>query len=462
MKARSSCRWLLAGLLLSLAQAASGVELLHVRLWRAPDHTRIVFDLSLPMEGKAPRPQQLTGPERIYLDIPNATLNADFKADMKAIDLSNTPIETIRYGLHAGNVVRVTLVMTAMAKPNTFVLASDRQKSDRLVLDLYDVQQPPSVKKSVEDAAKCDVLVVIDAGHGGEDPGAIGPDGLREKDVVLAIARNLHRRFKPGTGFKALLVRRGDYYVNLEKRRDAVRAEREGGSSGEHAGGARDIDCARAHMFVSIHADAFKNAQARGASVYVISKKGAASSNYAKLLANRENAADLLGGVNPQNRSQKLNKVLGDMLSTGALDTSLNLGGRVLKEIGGFARLHRQRVERAGFMVLKALEVPSILVETGFISNAREARQLRSSRYQKKMAAAIYTGIHSWFVENPPENTLLAWQRRAGVREYVIRRGDTLSEIAQRFNVTVAALRRRNALSGNTILSGQKLIIPAS
>ena len=212
---------------------------------------------------------------------------------------------------------------------------------------------------------------------------------------------------------------------------------------------------------VSIHADAFESPKAKGTSVYALSQRGA-SSTFARFLAQRENAADLVGGVSLNDKDDLLAQVLYDMSMSHTLDASLGLGGRVLKEMDYISKLHRKQVEQAAFAVLKSPDIPSILVETGFISNPEEASLLRTRAYQNKMARAIHTGVKSWFLEHPPADTLIAWQKQAGSREYVISRGDTLSEIAQRFNVTVSSLREHNALSSNTIKIGQKLIIPTS
>lgn len=436
-------RWLrLLGLcvLVSTPPLAMGLEVRDVRLWRAPDHTRIVFDLSGPVSHKLIR---LENPHRIVIDIPDSSL----KVRLADVPLDNSPIKRIRSGIRGGDDLRIVFDLHSAVQPRSFVLKANDQRGDRLVLDLYDVgvkttAAAPSVKKSVASSARRDIVIAIDAGHGGEDPGASGPGGLREKNVVLAIARDVYNLFKRQRGFKPELVRSGDYYVGLKKRRDIAHQ-------------------LQADLFVSIHADAFKSPKAKGTSVYALSQRGA-SSTFAKFLAKRENSADLVGGVSLSDKDELLAQVLYDMSMSHTLDASLGMGGRVLLEMGDISKLHRQQVEQASFAVLKSPDIPSILVETGFISNPQEASQLRTRAYQQKMARAIYTGVKSWFVENPPSDTLLAWQKRAGSREYVIARGDTLSEIAARFNVTLSSLRIHNALSSNSIRIGQKLIIPAS
>lgn len=438
-RGRASRSWLALLLLLPLAPMANGLEVRDVRLWRAPDHTRIVFDLTAPAKHKL---IALEKPDRIVVDLADTSL----AASLKDVSIAATPIKRIRSGVRQGDDLRIVFDMNVSVKPRSFVLKANEQRGHRLVLDLYDTNSntaaKPSVKKSVAGSAKRDIVIAIDAGHGGEDPGASGPGGLREKDVVLGIARQVHSMFKQESGFRPELLRTGDYYVGLRKRRDLAHL-------------------VQADLLVSIHADAFKSPKAKGTSVYALSQRGA-SSTFARFLAQRENSADLVGGVSLNDKDDLLAQVLYDMSMSHTLDASVGLGGRVLGQMDHISRLHRQQVELASFAVLKSPDIPSILVETGFISNPDEARLLRTRDYQRKMARAIYVGVKSWFIENPPADTMLAWQKQATPKEYVISSGDTLSEIAQKFNVTVASLRARNSLSSNAIRVGQKLIIPAS
>jgi len=430
--------WLGVLVMSGLAPAATALQLQDVRLWRAPDHTRIVFDLSAPAQHKL---IQLEGPDRLVVDIADTHLDTSF-GDLK---LDKTPVKRIRHGVRDGSDLRIVLDLSTAVKPRSFVLKATEQSGDRLVLDLYDLQQQvakPSVKKSVSTSARRDIVIAIDAGHGGEDPGASGPGRVREKDVVLAIAREIDAKFKTEQGFKPVLVRSGDYYVGLKKRRDLARQS-------------------QADMLVSIHADAFKSPKAKGSSVYTLSQRGA-TSTFARFLAKRENAADLVGGVSLNDKDDQLAQVLYDMSMSYTLDASHGVGGRVLSEMDLISKLHRDRVEQASFAVLKSPDIPSVLVETGFISNPEEARLLKTRDYQRKMARAVYNGVKSWFIEHPPADTLLAWQKQGKKREYVIARGDTLSGIAVRFNVSVASLRSFNSLPGSMIKVGQKLKIPAS
>ncbi len=430
--------WPLALCLLALWAGTSQAAQVHdVRLWRAPDHTRIVFDLTGPAQHSL---MVLKNPDRIVLDIKQAALDAGY-SDLK---LDNTPVAGIRSGVREKTDLRVVFDLKTPVDPRSFALKANQQAGDRLVVDLYDREaaSKPRPAKTVNESSRRDIVIAIDAGHGGEDPGALGPGRVREKDVVLAISRELHALFKSDEGFRPELIRTGDYYVSLKGRRDLARKK-------------------QADLFVSIHADAFNRKEANGASVYALSQRGA-TSTAARYLAQRENAADLVGGVSLDDKEDVLAEVLYDLSMTNTLDTSLSLGARVLSNMGGVARLHKKQVEQAGFAVLKSPDIPSILVETGFISNPGEAKKLATSSYQKKMARAIHSAIRQWFVESPPADTLLAWRRSENGQEYRVSRGDTLSGIAQRFNVSVSALQAHNGISNSRILIGQKLIIPAS
>ena len=430
--------WILGVLSFLGSSFVWAVDVHDVRLWRAPDHTRVVFDLTGPAEYSL---LVLSNPRRIVLDIQDTNLRTNL-ADLK---LANTPLSLLRSGVRDGDDLRIVMEVSAEVDPRSFALQANEQAGHRLVLDLYDyqsLQSTPVVKKSVQESAKRDIIIAIDAGHGGEDPGATGPNRLREKDVVLAIAKKLKALFKADVGFQPVMVRSGDYYGSLKGRRDLARKH-------------------QADLFVSIHADAFKRKQAHGASVYALSN-GGATSTAALHLAQRENAADLVGGVSLSDKDDVLAEVLADLSMTSTLDTSLQLGNQVLRNVDDVARLHKKQVEQAGFAVLKSPDVPSILVETGFISNPKEASLLATSRYQQKMASAIHRGIKGWFFAHPPSGTLLAWQKQQSGQEYIIARGDTLSGIADRFSISLADLKSYNRMDSSKILVGQKLNIPKS
>ena len=429
--------WIRVFLGMLLAFPVGAVEVHDVRLWRAPDHTRIVFDLSGPTEHKL---IELDSPSRIVLDVENTRI----KSGLSGLQLAGTPVALVRTGIRDGDDLRVVLELNASVKPRSFFLKANDQAGDRLVLDLYDKspQAQAAPTKSVHQSDKRDIIIAIDAGHGGEDPGAIGPNRKREKDVVLAIAKELEALLKADKGFSPTLIRTGDYYISLRGRRDLARQR-------------------QADLFVSIHADAFKRKEARGASVYALSTSGA-TSTAARYLAQRENESDLVGGVSLSDKDDILAGVLADLSMTSTLDNSLKLGGNVLRNMDRIARLHKKGVEQAGFAVLKSPDIPSILVETGFISNPEESRLLATSAYQKQMARAIHAGIREWFLAHPPSGTLIAWQKQQEGQQYVIARGDTLSGIAERFNVPLADLKIRNGIAGEKIMVGQKLLIPTS
>ena len=423
--------WVLASVL-----TVSAADVNAVRLWRAPDHTRLVLDLSEAAEFST---LSLDNPERFVIDLSQSRLTAS----LTALPLEGTPLTGVRSGIRQGADLRLVFDLSASVRTSAFLLPPNDTTGHRVVIDLFDktpTEEPEPVLSGESLESRRDIVIAIDPGHGGEDPGALGPGGLREKTVVLQIARRLENQLAKIPGFKPMLVRTGDYYVSLKNRRDKARA-------------------LEADLFVSIHADAFREKSARGASVYALSMRGATSTT-AQYLADTENAADLVGGVELAEMDPMLAGVLADLSMTGTLDASLNLGALILEQIDGVARLHKKRVEQAGFAVLKSPDVPSLLIETGFISNPGEAERLATPAYQDKMARAIRRGIQSWFARQPPPGTLLAWQREQGGREVTIAAGDTLSEIAERYGVTVASIKTNNGLSRDMIYVGQTLVIP--
>lgn len=412
-----------------------------VRLWRAPDHTRIVLDLS---DAATFNTLTLENPNRLVLDLLDTRLNTA----LSTLPLAETPIARVRAGIRQGINLRLVFDLTAQVTASAFLLPPNESTGHRVVVDLFDVDnavadvasnRAPVLSVDTLDARR-DIVIAIDPGHGGEDPGASGPGELREKAVVLQIARRLEAQLAKIPGFKPVLIRTGDYYVSLKNRRDQARS-------------------LQADLFVSIHADAFRDPSARGASVFTLSTRGA-SSTTAQYLADSENAADRVGGVQLAEMDPMLAGVLADLSMTGTLDTSFNLGNLILQQIEGVARLHKKQVEQAGFAVLKSPDVPSILIETGFISNPQEAERLATPAYQDKMARAIRRGIQSWFARQPPPGTLLAWQREQGGREVTIAAGDTLSQIAEQYGVSVAEIKSTNGLSRDVIYVGQTLVIP--
>ncbi|WP_390616234.1 N-acetylmuramoyl-L-alanine amidase [Maricurvus nonylphenolicus] len=441
---------LLLGIFSSLWVMTSwAADINSVRVWRAPDHTRLVFDLSGPVEHKL---FTLQSPNRLVIDIEKTRL----KSKLAELNLKDSPIKQVRSATRNGKDLRVVLDLSQKIKPRSFVLRKHAGKSDRLVVDLYDLSKTQTVKtvaQVTKPQTRRDIVIAIDAGHGGEDPGALGPKTgkrrLREKDVVLAISKELAAMINREPGYRAELVRTGDYYIPLRKRRNIARDK-------------------RADLFVSIHADAFTNPKANGASVFALSRRGATSET-ARFLAQKENEADLIGGVGSvslDDKDEVLRGVLVDLSMTATLSSSLQVGEQVLKQMDSVARLHKPHVEQAGFAVLKSPDVPSILVETGFISNPGEAKKLSTSKYRKQMANSVFRGIKKYFYRYPPAGSYVAWKKSGGnerpTQEYVIARGDTLSAIAKRYNVSIAALRSANGLNGSVIKVGQRLKIPAS
>jgi len=410
-----------------------------VRLWRAPDSTRLVLDLSTAAEHNL---FALQNPNRLVIDLSDSQLKTQFDK----LDLANTPISGIRAAVRNNTDVRVVLDLKTKVSLKSFSLRANEQYSDRLVIDLFDKKRV--VSRSVEEVVKKKnrkIIIAIDAGHGGEDPGALGPSKVREKVVVFQIAKRIEKLFDSNPNFQGELVRSGDYYLAHRKRSQLAREK-------------------QADFFISIHADAFTNPQAHGASVYALSTKGA-TSEAARYLASKENRADLIGGASNlslDNKDDVLAGVLLDLSMTATLSSSLEAGKHVLRNMGSVARLHKKKVEQAGFLVLKSPDLPSLLIETGFISNPKEARQLASGKYQQRMADAIYDGLVQFYSEHPPVGTLLAKNGNAVARSYIIARGDTLSEIAVRHNTSVRKILRYNKMSSSTIRVGQRILIPSS
>jgi N-acetylmuramoyl-L-alanine amidase len=454
------------GLLLTAlaVDAVAATQVRSVRLWRAPDNTRLVFDLSGPVEHSV---FTLSSPDRLVIDINGATLGAPLN-----VSSANTPITAMRSAQRTPTDLRVVIDLKKAVTPKSFTLAPNAQYGNRLVVDLFDnaadaapIPPPtnvatvpvvpvtpvePAIKLPPAPAGKRDIIVVIDAGHGGEDPGASGSRGQKEKDVVLAIARELQRQVNGMKGFRAELTRTGDYFIPLRGRTEIARKK-------------------GADLFVSIHADAAPSAAAFGASVFALSDRGATSET-ARWLADSENRSDLIGGagnVSLDDKDRMLAGVLLDLSMTASLTSSLNVGQKVLSNIGRVTPLHKQRVEQAGFMVLKSPDIPSILVETGFISNANEASKLAASSHQQSLARSISSGIRQFFQQNPPPGTYIAWLRDAGKiaqgpRDHRVSPGETLAMIAVRYQVSASTLRSANNLSSDELKVGQNLTIPGT
>lgn len=371
---------LLLSTLLALP-AVAGVKVNGVRVWAESDTTRIVFDLSGPAEHHL---FMLENPQRVVVDVPDASLGT-------ALDTQNGGLlKGIRGGVRKGDDLRLVLDLSGKARPRSFMLKPDGKSGHRLVIDLDAGKGsgPVKTKKSVVSQGARDVIIAVDAGHGGKDPGARGPTGLREKDAVLALARKLAAEINAQKGMRAVLTRSSDVFLRLRTRINKARQF-------------------KADMFISLHADAFNDPRARGSSVYVLSNRGA-SNEAAQWLAEKENSADLVGGVSLDDKEDQVAQVLLDLSQEATIEASIKIASRVLGGLKGLGKVHRKQVERAGFVVLKSPDIPSVLVETAFISNPTEEQRLKDSGYQTRMAKAIASGVHDYFREYAPPGTLLA------------------------------------------------------
>jgi N-acetylmuramoyl-L-alanine amidase len=394
MHRRQLLNLLLVSPLFTFPLGAFATQIRNARLWRSDDKLRLVFDLSGPVQYKT---FSLTSPERLIIDLSGAGLSGDFSQ----LALKNSGISSIRSGHFGKGDTRIVLDLAAPMQVNSFLLPPQDGQGHRLVLDLSSATQAPRqiaaqpqpLVAPVDKAhPKRDIIVVVDPGHGGKDPGAIGSKGQREKDVVLSIAQLLAKRLKREKGFDVKLVRNDDFFVPLRKRVDIAR---------QH----------KADMFISVHADAAPRLTASGASVYALSEGGATSAT-ARFMAQRENGADLLGAttlLNLKDKDPMLAGVILDMSMNATIASSLQLGSSVLGSLQNITTLHQKRVEQAGFAVLKSPDVPSILVETGFISNTQDAQRLVTARHQQAVADGLFEGLKKYFEKNPPMNSYMAW-----------------------------------------------------
>ena len=417
-------------LIFSLSGSAEeAVHLKNIRLWAAPDNTRVVFDVTSPVRHDL---KLLSDPFRVVVDLEKTETTAALPRPVTGDGF----VRGIRSG-HHDDFLRVVLDLKKHAEARSFLLKPNEHYGHRLVVDVYDDQQEQVVIPEEAPAPGYrDFVVAIDAGHGGEDPGAIGPRGTHEKAVVLQIAKKLARALDRERGIRAVLTRTGDYYLPLRKRIELARRH-------------------KADLFISIHADAFTNPRVHGSSVYVLSSRGA-SSEHARWLAERENASDLIGGVSLDDKDNLLASVLLDLSQTASLEASIDAAERVLEGLKKVSTLHKPGVESAAFAVLKSPDIPSLLVETAFISNPQEEKKLRSNAYQQKLALALSGSVKRYFVANAPNGTFLA------TRQHTIERGDTLSEIARHYRINPYNLRVLNGFSGGSMITGQVSTQPDS
>ena len=471
----------------STSLIAATLDIRNIRVAKNGAVTRIVFDTNYIPKYKI---FTLNNPSRVVIDFANGKLATEVNQSIFKASF----IQQLRHARRKNEKLRVVLDLNQQIVPKSFVLPPHEGADHRLVIDLKGASVKTSVAKSSSKikvtnksikkkvvaatskknitttpkrtTAKKDIIakvttpaankksttkpkqtkpiaklreivVAVDPGHGGKDPGATGYAGTREKTVVLQISKRLVRLINSEPGMRAILTRDSDKFLTLRGRIKKAREK-------------------KADVFLSIHADAIDDRRVRGSSVYVLSKNGA-SSEAAKILAQRENQSDKIGGVSLEGKDRVLQKVIVDLSQSATIDASMDLAHYVIKELSLLGKT-RKRIEHAGFAVLKSPDIPSILIETAFISNATEEKRLRSPEHQQKLATSIFRGVKKYFDRHAPDDSILA--NRIPKEKHIIRSGETLSGIAQRYRVSVDSLRSINALRTDRIRVGQKLIIP--
>ncbi|GAA0787760.1 MULTISPECIES: N-acetylmuramoyl-L-alanine amidase [Pseudomonadati] len=429
------CAFLVATSFSFAAQSANDLD--SVRIWAAPESTRVVFDLS-----QAPEYDSftLTGPDRLVVDIKNASnkvkldkLSNNSKL-IKRIRVSSPPVK---------GTLRLVLDLTKPIKSNLFTLSPTAPYGNRLVVDLDDsFSEEARAKATIHSSGtNRDIIIAIDAGHGGEDPGSIGPSGMYEKRVVLDISKRLADKINATPGMQAVMTRTGDYFVDLNRRSELARRS-------------------KADLLLSIHADAFTSPQPRGASVWVLSMRRA-DSELGRLLEQTEKHSELLGGVGDIIQNSDVEKYLVqtliDMQKNNSMVMSNDIAKDILRDLDSVTHLHKKAPEAASLAVLKAADIPSILIETGFISNPGEEKLLTNRNHQQKLANAIHKGVVRYFETNPPSGTLVA---QSANTKHKVKSGESLSLIARRYGVSVDGIKKANNLKSDVVRIGQQLIIP--
>ena len=433
--------WTAAAALLLACASASAAEIRAVRSWASPEFTRVVFDLSGPVDYKL---FDLADPDRVVLDLRNSSFVEGFATpDIKGL------LKSVRVGKQGKSDSRVVFNVGDTVRPKSFLLAPDGKSGNRLVLDFYPKSTSVASIKKLADALPANaagrkVLIAVDAGHGGKDPGAIGASGSYEKMLTLKVARELKEQIDREPGMAAMLIRDRDVFVPLKQRYEIARK-------------------AHADLFVSIHADACPGTcEAQGSSVWVMSPRGATSES-ARLLADRENSSDLIGGVSLDDKDADLAAVLLDLQQGATMGASNTVADQVLAALRQIGPTHRSYVERANFIVLRSPDVPSILVETAFISNPIEENKLKDSGHREKLAKAIIDGARNYFQIAPPDGSQFAMNTSAArPSRHVVSVGESLSIIATQHGTSVDALRSINKLSSNDVRVGAVLRLPAS
>jgi len=402
-----------------------------IRVWPAPENTRIVFDVKQKPNYKY---FTLSNPERLVIDFTD-TKNT---VSLKNLADNDPRVKRFRSSVSKGK-TRLVLELNQSYQSTVFPLAPAGQYGHRLVIDLYDKAR--SVKSSVKTVKKAgDIIIGVVAGHGGEDPGSIGGKGTYEKHVTLAIAKKLQKLIDKEKGMRAVMIRTGDYYVNLNRRTSLARE--------------KNVD-----FLVSIHADAFHTPQPSGGSVWVVTKKRA-ESELARWLVNREKKSELLGGgggVIKNTSDSHLALALADMSKEHSLGVSFGVANNVIKEMKKITKMHKKTPQNGNFAVLKSSDIPSILVETGFISNHREEKNLTWPKHQQRLASAIHVGIKNYFLAYPLQGSYFA---SVGYKKHKVRSGESLSVLAKRYNISMSKLKSINNLKSNSLRIGQTLKIP--
>jgi N-acetylmuramoyl-L-alanine amidase len=433
--------WLIgcAAALLFGAGAARAAEIKSLRIWAGPEYTRAVFDVSGPVDYKL---FELSKPNRVVLDMYGSALGSGF-SEPAAKGL----LKSLRAGKQGKSDARIVFDLAEGVHPKSFLLPPADKFGYRLVLDLYPATTKSAPVKTVAATVAGNgrnVIVAVDAGHGGDDPGATGASGAHEKDITLAVARELKKLIDRTPGMTGVLTRDRDYFIPLEMRYRKARQ-------------------AKADLFISIHADAFASSDARGSSVWVLSPRGA-TNEASRWLADRENRADLVGGISLDDKDDTLAKVLLDLSQGATMGASNSVAQQVLGALRKLGPTHRNYVERANFVVLRSPDVPSILVETAFITNPTEEARLKNPAHREKLASAILGGVNDYFRASPPPGSLFAVNSARAhnkLARYVVGRGETLSAIAERHGMTSAQLRAANELADERVRTGEVLQIPS-
>ena len=407
-----------------------------VRVWPAPESTRIVFDLQNTPDYKY---FSLGNPNRLVIDFKNTTIEASLTS------LANNDPRIKLFRTSTATSPLSTRVVLELAKPfpmTVFPLPPAGQYGARLVIDLHDTVKPPIDINKNPPNGKRDIVIAIVAGHGGDDPGSIGVNGTYEKKVTLSIAKKLAKLIDQRDGFKAAMIRTGDYYVTHSRKTELARKH-------------------KAELLISIHADAFISPQPSGASVLVQSSRRA-NSEFTRWIANRQEESELLGGAGAmikETKDKNLAFTLADMKKEHTMASSYGFALHVIKEMKQVTKLHKKSPEGLSLAVLKSGDIPSVLIETGFMSNPTEERNLNSKNHQKKLATAIFKAVDSYFMENPPKGTRLA---AIEMKKHKVRSGESLSVLAQRYKTSVAEIKSANNLKSNELRIGQTLKIPSA